>query len=280
MSDPYPAAPPVKARPSTVTISSYLLYLVAALQVVGLIAVLSVMGTMQQVYRDAYEGTAAEGMEAIITVSLLGGAILSLLIAAGLVVLGLLNNRGKNPARIVTWVLGGIFLCCVGGGLAVNAAGNAFTGGVPTDPNMPDPAQVQRNLDAALPGWYDPVSTLLSVVGLLALLAALILLALPPSNEFFRKPAAAWEPPVPGGGYGTPPMPGGAYPGTPSVPGYPSVPGAPPVPGYPPAPGTPPAPGYPPVPGASPPAGNPPAGDNAPDNPSGNPPGSQPPSGS
>ncbi|WFE25815.1 hypothetical protein O7623_20915 [Solwaraspora sp. WMMD791] len=257
MSDPNPAAPPVKARPSTVTISSYLLFLTAALQVVGLIVALSVTGTMQQVYEDAYADF--EGMEAIgtiTTVTTIAGAIFGLLVAAGLVVLALLNNRGKNPSRIVTWVLGGIFLCCSGGGLALGAAGSALpTGTTGTDPNMPDPAQVQRDLEAALPGWYDPVNLLLGVVTVLALLAALILLALPPSNEFFRKPAVAWEPPVPGGGYGVPPMPGGAYPS------------------YPPAPGTPPGP--PPATGGTPPA----AGD-TPDNPSGNPPGSQPPSGS
>ncbi|MFY1696907.1 MULTISPECIES: hypothetical protein [unclassified Solwaraspora] len=263
MSDPNPAAPPVKARPSTVTISSYLLFLTAALQVVGLIVALSVTGTMQQVYEDAYADF--DGMEAIgtiTTVTTIAGAIFGLLVAAGLVVLALLNNRGKNPSRIVTWVLGGIFLCCSGGGLALGAAGSALTPDTSgTDPNMPDPAQVQRDLEAALPGWYDPVNLLVGVVTVLALLAALILLALPPSNEFFRKPAVAWEPPVPGGGYGgVPPMPGGAYPS------------------YPPAPGTPPGP--PPAAGPPPTGGNPPAAGDTPDNPSGNPPGSQPPSGS
>jgi len=257
VSDPNPAAPPVKARPSTVTISSYLLFLIAALQLVGLIVALSVMGTMQQVYEDAYAGTDMEAVSTFTTISLIAGAIFGLLIAAGLVVLALLNNRGKNPSRIVTWVLGGIFLCCSGGGLALGAAGSALpTGPTSTDPNMPDPAQVQRDLEAALPGWYEPVNLLLGVVTVLALLAALILLALPPSNDFFRKPAVAWEPPVPGGGYGVPPMPGGNYPS------YPAAPGAPPAAG-PPPPATPPGP--PPTPGAPPAAG-------PPENPPGNPP--------
>lgn len=264
MSDPNPAAPPVKARPSTVTISSYLLFLTAALQVVGLIVALSVTGTMQQVYEDAYAGTDMESVGTLTTVTTIAGAIFGLLVAAGLVVLALLNNRGKNPSRIVTWVLGGIYLCCSGGGLALGAAGSALTPDTTgIDSNMPDPAQVQRDLEAALPGWYDPVNLLLGVVTVLALLAALILLALPPSNEFFRKPAVAWEPPVPGG---VPPMPGGAYPSYPPVPGTP--PGPPPVPGTPPAAGPPAA------------GGNPPAAGDTPDNPSGNPPGSQPPSSS
>ena len=46
------------------------------------------------------------------------------------------------------------------------------------------------------------------MLSLLALLAALILLALPKANEFFRKPTAGWEPPVPGASY--PAVPAGA----------------------------------------------------------------------
>ncbi|MDG4762910.1 hypothetical protein O7632_02090 [Solwaraspora sp. WMMD406] len=219
MSDPNPAAPGVRARPSTVTISSYLLYLIAALQIVSLIMALAVMGPMREAYDDALDGTDMEGTGAIVTIILIVTAIFGLVVAAGLVVLAVLNNRGKNPARIVTWVLGGIYLCCSGGGLALGAAGNALPTTTTTSPDGPDLEQVERDVQAALPGWYEPLNNLISVVALLALLAALILLALPPSNEFFRKPAVAWEPPVPGSGYpGYPPVPGGSYPAAPGTP--------------------------------------------------------------
>jgi hypothetical protein len=232
VSDPtYPAAPADRVRPSTVTISTYLLYLVAALQAVGLILVFTTLGPTQEVYADVFEGT--EGAEAAETIAIVGtviGAAVSLLIGVTLVVLGFLNNRGKNGSRIATWIVGGIFLCCTGVGLAFATAGSAMNFGGSSDPDVPDQAEIQRRLEDALPGWYTPVTTAVSVISLLAILTALILLALPRSNEFFRKRDQT---------YGAP-MPGGAY-GDPSYPAYP--PGEPPLP---PPPGTPPPPGPPP----------------------------------
>jgi hypothetical protein len=96
--------------------------------------------------------------------------------------------------------------------------------------DAPSGAELADRLSAEV-GWLQPFTTATSLISLLALLAAMILLALPPSNEYFRKPQASWEPPVPGGAY----------------PGYPPA-----SPGYPPAsPGD--SPGYPPNPSGNPP---------------------------
>jgi hypothetical protein len=238
VSDPtYSAAPADRVRPSTVTISSYLLYLVAAIQVISFLMSLSVLGTFQRVYRDAFAGTEQPAVgETVATVSLIGGSALSLLLAIVIAVLAWMNLRGRNGSRITTWILGGIFLCCSGLGLIGAVAGNAMDFGTGGDANAPDQAEIQRRLEAELPGWYNPVSTVLLVVLFLAVLTALILLALPKSNEFFRKRVGVSEPPMPGGTYG-----GGAEPGYPGYPSYP--PGEPPLP---PPPGTPPPPGPPP----------------------------------
>lgn len=217
-----PAAPAAKVRPASVTISSYLLFLVAVLQVIGAIVALSTMGTISEVYEDLYAGTELEGVGTTIgTVTSVAGAVFGLLVAAGLVVLALLNNRGKNPARIVTWVLGGIFLCCTGFGLVSQLAGSALNMGGDTAEG-PSPAEVQEALSQALPSWYMPVVLGTSILTLLALLVALILLALPPSNEFFRKPEPVWQPPVPGSAYP-------AYPPPPGQSGPPSTPPGPPA---------------------------------------------------
>lgn len=216
-----PTSPAAPARPGSVTISSYLLYLYAALGLIGVIIGLSVIGTTSDVYREAYEGTSAEGTETFVTVVSVIVAVVGLLFAIAFVVLAIFNNRGKNASRIVTWVLGGISLCCSG----VSLAGSAVSGSMNIDSgqsDVPDSAEIQRRLEDALPGWYTPTSITIAVISLLALLVALILLALPPSNEFFRKPAPAWEPPVPGGAY-------------PAYPAYPPVTEAP-APGAPPAP--------------------------------------------
>lgn len=226
-----PGTPP-RTRPGVVTVSSWLLILVAVIQVLSLIVTLSTLGTIRDVLKDAYAGTSAEQAGDFAYVASLGGAVLSLLLAVGLVVLALLNNRGKNASRITTWVLGGVLLCCTGGGL-LNGVSGGLTGGGSTNGDLPSGEEIQRRLQDALPSWYGPVSLLLGLVSLLALLAALILLALPKANEFFRKPRTAWEPPVPGA----------AYPGYPATPGHPVTPGQPADPAYPPAPGQPPAPG-------------------------------------
>jgi len=225
-----PTSPAAAARPGSVTISSYLLYLYAALGLIGVIIGLSVIGTTSDVYREAYEGTSAEGTETFVTVVSVIVAVVGVLFAVAFAVLAIFNNRGKNASRIVTWVLGGISLCCSG----VSLAGTAFSNSMNIDSgqnDVPDASEIQNRLEDALPGWYEPTSLTISVISLLVLLVALILLALPPSNEFFRKPAPAWEPPVPGGAYpGYPPVTPAPYQGTPPAPGAEAAPPAAPPP--------------------------------------------------
>ncbi|MET8352830.1 MULTISPECIES: hypothetical protein [unclassified Micromonospora] len=256
---------PARQRPSIVTISSYLLFLFLACQVISLILTLATIGKTRDVLREAYEGSSANGAEQVADFFFafgIGSSIVLLLLAVALAVLALLNNQGRNGARITTWIIGGIMVCCVGGTLLSGAAGS-FTTGVDTGGDMPSGEEIQRRLDEALPSWITPVSLLLGVISLLALLAALILLALPKANEYFRKPTAGWEPPTPGASY-----PG--YPQAPGQPGYPQAPGQPGnpssgEPGYPSTPGqtTGSEPAYPPPPGPSPSSG--PSGTDRPD---------------
>jgi hypothetical protein len=252
-----PNNPAARVRPSSVTISSYLLILFAVIQVIGLIIAMSMIGATRDALRDAYAGTDAEGAENFAVVAGIGAGVVGLLFAIGLVVLAILNNKGKNASRITTWVIGVIALCCNGLGLAGNAFSNSLGG--QTSGNVPSQDEVNRRLEDALPSWSEPVTNVLTVISLLALLAAMILLALPASNEFFKKRQPGWEPPTPGAAYpgyppaGTPgyPPPGGqGYPSGPS--GHPGAgqsgtPGYPSEPGY---PSTPPSgtsdPGYPP----------------------------------
>lgn len=255
----YPNNPPAagdKSPPTTVRVSTYLLWLVAAVSLITAVITISVVGRMSDAYRDLYAGTAAEGSEAVIVGASVIGVVISVLFAAGLVVLAIFNNRGRNGARITTWVIGAISLCCNGFGLA----GTALTGSMNLDDGSggPSAAEVERRLSEVLPSWYDPATITLAVISLLALLGAMILLALPASNAYFRKPAAgAWDPSLP---Y---PYPGGQppYPAPGQQPPYP----APPYPGYPaqgqqqpsyppPYPGQDPA--TPPPPPAQPPAGD------------------------
>ncbi|MEU1590263.1 hypothetical protein [Micromonospora sp. NPDC005710] len=214
---------PARQRPSIVSISSYLLFLFLALQVISLIITLSTFGKTRDALRDAYANSATDGEQVadVFAVVGIGGSIVLLLLAIVLGVLALFNNQGRNGARITTWIVGGVMVCCVGGGLLSNAAGGFNAGGGTGD--GPSPEEIQRRLDEALPTWVTPVSLLLGVLSLIALIAALVLLALPKANPFFRKATAAWEPPTPGA----------SYPGHPQAPGQPGYPQAPAEPGYP-----------------------------------------------
>lgn len=241
MTDPHPGAAGVRPRPATVTISSYLLLLTALFFAISAVIGLATLGTVMDVYRDAYAGTSVAGAESVIAIFAVLGAVIQLLLAATFVVLAVLNNRGRNASRITTWVLGGLGVCCTG----LNAGGSAFgnLGGGTTGGDLPNPDEVQRRLTDALPGWVGPVTTLMAVLSLLALLAVIILLALPASNAFFRKPTAGDQPPMPGAAY--PPYP--SYPG--QQPPYPGSPGPGQQPPYPGGPGS----------GQQPPQGEPPA---------------------
>ncbi|GAA2496209.1 hypothetical protein [Winogradskya humida] len=272
-----PAAPAPTARPTVVTVSSYLLYVTAAGSLIGAILALSMVSRTSDVYNDLYASTpeGSAGATAAVAIEVVSVAI-NILVAAGLVILAIFNNRARRGSRITTWVIGGIFLCCNGFGLAATSVAGSLD--LETDTTSgPTQQQVQDSLEAALPSWYSPVTMTLAVIGIVALLGAVILLMLPAANAYFRKPQMAWDPSVP---YPT-------YPGQPGFgqPGYGQPGSVPPPPGYGPPgysqPGYP-QPGYPspqsgqqppPVSGGQPHTGSLPATD-----PWGQPPASPPPS--
>jgi hypothetical protein len=187
---PIPQEP--KVRPTTVTAATWLLLLAAATYVFLAVLGMSQAGTFAEIFEEAYAGTELEGTgEFLGLVTAIVTGIFYLLFAVGFAVLALFDYRGKNPARIVTWVVGGVALCCTGVSL-VFAGIDAAVG---ADLNGPDAAQLERMLDEALPGWYYPVTWTATGITVVALLAALILLAMPSANDFFRKPTPPPPPP-------------------------------------------------------------------------------------
>jgi hypothetical protein len=230
------STPGAKPRPGSVSLGSLMLYLGALLIVVY--GVLSIVASqmMGDIEIDGQNVQPGFGSSFGAVSSVIQG-ILYLALAAGLAVLGSLVARGKNPARIVTWVVDGIVVLCCGCG----AIGNAFTSSLLA--NMP--GMDQETLDeiaAATPGWLTVASTVVALLIVVSQLAAIIALAVPASNEFFRREEQVWVPPT--------------YPGQPAFP--PNVPpSVPPVPpSYPPA--TPPSAYPPPAQGDNPPPPPPP----------------------
>jgi hypothetical protein len=162
-------------RPASVTAANLAL-LVAA----GAIATDSVIGlVLAEPVTDAFQQAYAPvaGAEFSVLSIRTTGAIL-LIAAGGLVVLAGLNHRGSRTAQINTWVLGALVLCW---------GGSSLTGERRAPRGAPDPAELERLLAAAVPGWVDPVTTGTSLSAMVAVTVAMLLLALPASNEFFRR---------------------------------------------------------------------------------------------
>jgi hypothetical protein len=193
-SDPNQAQ--VRTRPGTVTTSGYLLFVVALLEVVALIVSLASLPTIKSVMEQAYKGTPAENATGFITGIAIGSAVVTVLIfGVGPLILAPLVLKGRQPARIVTWVLCGLLVCCQGAGVAGSGINTSAMSGQNT--NGVDSAAVAKQLQDSLPDWIRPtqvtVGALLAVIGLVVV----ILLALPASNAFFRKQPEQWAPPAP-----------------------------------------------------------------------------------
>ena len=82
---------------------------------------------------------------------------------------------GNNVTRIITWVVAGLAIVAGICGLIAAASLSSLTGlsGVSTS-----------NL---IPGWYLAVTYIIGAVNLLIYIGVAVMLALPASNEYFRK---------------------------------------------------------------------------------------------
>jgi hypothetical protein len=194
----YPQPPAAPSRPGTVTAAAYAMFAVAVVQLAGIPLALASIGPTQ----DAFRKTLGPGDQTDAAVTVSGavvyiGVAVAVLFAAGWIVLGLLDLRGKQVARIITWVVCGLFMCCLSFSVLGLAGGGGFGRGGTV--NGVSQADLTRAVNDALPSYYRPLNAVSLILNGLLVLGVIILLALPASNEFFRpRPADTWEPPVPG----------------------------------------------------------------------------------
>jgi hypothetical protein len=220
--------PAPRIRPTPVTLAGNLLYLLAVLLLVAAVASFAVFKTVIDAATDAY--ATVENGDTIVTftrAAFIGTAIGYVIVALLMVLMARGVLRGSNGWRITTFVIAGLGVLCFGCGLLGGATSGRFRN-AGTGPNADEMRAAQEKVQDAIPAWSTAVSLTVSLVSLLAAIAIIILLAMPASSAYFRRPQQQFIPP--------------GYPQGPGAPGYP--PGAP---GYPPgAPGYPPgAPGYP-----------------------------------
>jgi hypothetical protein len=152
-------------RPATVTAAAGLMLVQVVLSLLGAIIAVS----NRDLIADAAEAQATEAggadvnTDTIITVALFFAVGLAMVIAIVFVVLALFNLRGSNAARITTWVVCGLFLCCSGFGIFGNLRDAEY-----------------------VPTWYTAYSMISVVLSLLIYIGVIVLLLLPASNNFFK----------------------------------------------------------------------------------------------
>jgi hypothetical protein len=226
---------PAKPRPTVVKVAVLLMWATVAMQLITLVVSLlpneQLSAALDRFYEDHPElsGGGGGGAGAATTTITVG---IELLIIAGFAVLAIFVNRGAQPARIVTWVLGGLAVLCLGCGSLANAIVPSLLS-ADTSGQGAAAAELLDIIRENTPDWSYYLTSALNVLVVLALLAVIILLALPAANDFFRKEVELWVPPTaPAGGY--PQMPPPAIPQNPPGTGLPDRP-EPPAPPAPPS---------------------------------------------
>jgi eukaryotic-like serine/threonine-protein kinase len=174
-----PAHPPAAPwtgppRPAVVTVASALFLVVAVTLLLFTVASLSVLdgvlGVVEDVSDESWAG--AVGLVALLVLGTLG------LVGLAHLAVAVKTFRGRPGARGWAFALAVPLLCCCLPGWWSAAVGEQV-----------DDRRAQAaasRLDAAVPGWYEPLTGLWVTTGTLALLVALFLIVLPPAGRFFR----------------------------------------------------------------------------------------------
>lgn len=178
------------ARPAAVTVAGYLLYLVAALNLISAIVSLATFGTQARASVDAIRQVQATqnppsttDPTTFVHAGLVAAIVVAFLVAVVFALIGTFVLRGRQGWRIAAWVLTGLGVLCtgfsLGGGLFASATTTKGT-----------------TVTVHMPSWITDVARGIAYVDLFALIAIIVLLTLPKSNAFF-KPAPLAEPPLP-----------------------------------------------------------------------------------
>ncbi len=189
------------ARPGTVSFASFMLYLLALICLIlaGLGVYASTFAThdaLVRIYTDAgYPKDQVDTIAKFEPIGAYGSAGVLVVLAILFLLLGVFVGKGKQWARITTWIVAGLFACCCGVGSISSAASSSMFSGVGSQ-NGIDAKKAAEDIAALTPSWIQPVDVTLGVIGIVCSLIAIILLALPPSHPFFRKAEPVWTPPT------------------------------------------------------------------------------------
>jgi len=155
---PFPPKVTAPERPREVVIAAYLLAGASAFWLAAMLATLFAMPQYERHYADLAQSPDG-GVPAVMLLS--ATVFIGLLAVALFVLLGVLDATGRPAARVLTWVFGGLAV----GAAALTLGSGAFAG----------------------IAWHRWLMNGTAIVTLAFVLAAIVLLALPRSGEYFRR---------------------------------------------------------------------------------------------
>jgi hypothetical protein len=216
--------PPTKVRPAAVSTAVWLMWAIVALNVISIALSFVPLPELDRALDEFYAQNPEFRDDAVMAIGEIGALSLTVVMAGAFAVLAIFVGRGSQPARITTWVVGGIVALCQLCGLGSSLATPALLESMPTgeDPAADLALEQARLVARATPVWYTVVSNAILILSLVAILLVIILLAVPKANEYFRKEEEVWVPPT-GSGGGFPQYP------PPAIPQNPGTPPAPPT---------------------------------------------------
>jgi hypothetical protein len=214
---PAPQGP--RTRPTVVTAAVWIQFATAAVLIASAIASLTTVDVVVEATMRALEsdpslsdaGTDMSTFEDFIRIGAYVGVAVYVVFAVFYVVLGLLNNRGNRPGRVLSWVLSGIALFCCGLGQLIGLGMQGMTTGSGSEQYNDEMMQA---IEDATPMWAAVLNWVSLFMFIAGSLAVIILLAMPAANEFFRKDESPMGPYPYGQPYGAQPgqAPGSAGP--------------------------------------------------------------------
>lgn len=173
----HPGRPP---RPRIVALACLLLALAAVAQ----LAALPLIYWHQNFFHEAatsFEPASGVAFAGLGSTADLAADLLTALLSLALLALAAANVVGVNGARIASWATAPFLACCA-------------TVGVVRSPRPLYSVYSTEDIDRitvlardAMPGWLEPLLLTLGVGAPVAIVVALVLLALPPANAFFRR---------------------------------------------------------------------------------------------
>lgn len=165
-----PPVPPVSApgssgRPTVVTAAAAMMIVICVFQFINFALSITVLKKVL----DAASATDTTGTTSSYTkwIFVISTAV-ALVVVIGFLLLAMMNLRGKQWARITTFVLCGLgVLCCSCSGIS------SFSG-------------MSSSTTDIYPGWYSVANGLFEIVDVLLAIGIIICLALRPATEYFK----------------------------------------------------------------------------------------------